>query len=144
MNHVRALENKLKSTRTTSYDGIDRLMHKIASAYGISVVKLHNDFVKVNGKKPDSWIKKKLVHENFDVLKKPKTLNQISDKHKINLNILELQLKVGIRIEHEHTKNEKAAMTIALHHLWEDPLYYKKLEKIEKKEKKSFREFYGR
>lgn len=141
MNHVKALEDKLKSTRTTSYDGIDKLMHKIANAYGISVVKLHNDFVKVNGEKPDSWIKKKLVHENFDVLKKPKTLNQISDKHKISLNVLELQLKVGIGIEHEHTKNEKTAMVIALHHLWEDPFYYKKLKKLEKK---SFREFYGR
>jgi hypothetical protein len=42
------------------------------------------------------------------------------------------QLKNGIKIEMEHTKDRKIAKEIAKDHLSEDPNYYKKLKKIEK------------
>ena len=41
-------------------------------------------------------------------------------------------LAEGIRVELEHTSNLKIAREIAMDHLREDPLYYKKLRKIEK------------
>jgi hypothetical protein len=42
------------------------------------------------------------------------------------------QLKNGIEVEMEHTKDRKIAKEIAKDHLSEDPNYYKKLKKIEK------------
>lgn len=42
------------------------------------------------------------------------------------------QLTKGTKIEKEHTNDTMTAMEIALDHLWEDPEYYSKLEKIEK------------
>jgi hypothetical protein len=42
------------------------------------------------------------------------------------------QLKNGIEVESEHTKDRKIAKEIAKDHLSEDPNYYKKLKKIEK------------
>lgn len=42
------------------------------------------------------------------------------------------QLKNGIKVEMEHTKDSKVAKEIAKDHLTEDPNYYKKLKKIEK------------
>lgn len=42
-------------------------------------------------------------------------------------------LAKGMKIELEHTKDEEIALEIAMDHLAEDPLYYRKLEKIENK-----------
>jgi hypothetical protein len=42
------------------------------------------------------------------------------------------QLRNGIKVEMEHTKDPKIAKEIAKDHLSEDPNYYKKLKKIEK------------
>jgi len=39
------------------------------------------------------------------------------------------QLKMGIKVEMEHTDDPKTAEKIALDHLGEDPLYYTKLKK---------------
>ena len=41
------------------------------------------------------------------------------------------QLKIGIKVEHEHTKNRGVAEIICKHHLAEDPKYYTKLRKME-------------
>jgi len=41
------------------------------------------------------------------------------------------QLEKGIKVELEHTDNKSQAMEIAMDHLWEDPKYYDKLEKVE-------------
>jgi len=43
------------------------------------------------------------------------------------------QLEMGIKVEREHTSNKKIAREIAMDHLKEDPKYYTKLKKIEKK-----------
>jgi hypothetical protein len=47
---------------------------------------------------------------------------------------LSKQLELGVRIEKEHTKNTNLAKEIAMDHLFEDPNYYTKLDKIEKGE----------
>jgi hypothetical protein len=39
------------------------------------------------------------------------------------------QLKMGIKVEMEHTKDAKLAKEIAIDHLEEDPQYYTKLKK---------------
>ena len=43
------------------------------------------------------------------------------------------ELQMGIETEMEHTNDKAEAKKIALQHLAEDPHYYSKLKKIEKK-----------
>jgi hypothetical protein len=43
------------------------------------------------------------------------------------------QLAKGIKVEHEHTNDKSIAKAIAKAHLSEDPKYYIKLAKIERK-----------
>lgn len=59
------------------------------------------------------------------------SLKDIAAKHKVEIKTIESQLKIGISVEKEHTKNEKLAKEIAMDHLVEDPNYYTKLSKIE-------------
>lgn len=61
------------------------------------------------------------------------TISALAKKHKVEEKYIRRQLEVGIRIEHEHTSKLAVARHIALAHLSEDPDYYKKLKKIEKK-----------
>ena len=42
------------------------------------------------------------------------------------------QLMKGMKVEKEHTKDDNIAREIAMDHLREDPMYYDKLEYIEK------------
>jgi len=46
-------------------------------------------------------------------------------------------LAEGIKVEMEHTTSKAIAREIAMDHLTEDPLYYKKLRKVENKERKA-------
>lgn len=76
---------------------------------------------------------------------KGKTLKDIARKHanddskdstskeKINdtLQSLKKQLVKGVKVELEHTNSVKVAMEIAKDHLYEDPEYYTKLEKVD-------------
>ena len=41
-------------------------------------------------------------------------------------------LSKGIKVEREHTNDDRIAQEIAMDHLTEDPQYYDKLEKMEK------------
>jgi len=63
-----------------------------------------------------------------------KTLEDIAKKHNIEVDDLLDQLKKGVKVEKEHTTNGDIAREIAMDHLWEDPKYYDKLEKIETNE----------
>jgi hypothetical protein len=47
--------------------------------------------------------------------------------------MLKKQLQKGMKVEMEHTKDKQMAKEIAMDHLFEDPKYYDKLEKIEGK-----------
>ena len=61
------------------------------------------------------------------------TVAALSKKHKTSKEYIEKQLQRGIKVEHEHTTKLAVARRIALTHLGENPDYYKKLKKIEKK-----------
>lgn len=65
-------------------------------------------------------------------LKPHKTAKQIADKHGVDVSVIHKQLKIGIPIEHEHTKDNDVATDIALQHLDEIPDYYTRLKKMEK------------
>lgn len=53
-----------------------------------------------------------------------------------NCHISKSQLMQGIKVEHEHTKDNKVAKAIATAHLCEFPTYYTALSKMENSLKK--------
>ena len=65
-------------------------------------------------------------------LKKPHNVIEIAEKHEVEVNKVIKALEKGIKKEKEHTTDYTTARTIALHHLWESPKYYDKLNKMEK------------
>lgn len=65
--------------------------------------------------------------------KKTLTISELAKKHGIPEAHLSKQLHKGINVEKEHTTHENIAREIALDHLSEDPHYYDKLAKMEKK-----------
>ena len=69
-------------------------------------------------------------------LKPYKTVEEIAKKHRMEISDIQRQLDMGVPIEHEHTKNHKLAMEIALQHLDEIPDYYTRLKKMEASAKK--------
>jgi len=74
-----------------------------------------------------------IVEEIINGLAKGKTLEDLAKKHGVSIDHLQNQLNRGIEIEIEHTKQKKIAKKIAMDHLFEDPDYYTKLLKLEKK-----------
>jgi hypothetical protein len=74
-------------------------------------------------------------------LKPYKTVEQIAKKHRMDVSDIQKQLDMGAPIEHEHTKNQKLAVEIALQHLDEIPDYYTRLKKMEASAKKEHKKF---
>jgi hypothetical protein len=77
----------------------------------------------------DDTEKKKEVKEEF---KSYKSVEEIAKKHKVSPSVIEKQLEMGMKVEHEHTTDNQVAKEIALQHLDELPNYYSKLKKVEK------------
>jgi hypothetical protein len=75
--------------------------------------------------------------EQTDKINSFKSPQEIAKKHKVDSSLILDQLKAGIKIEKEHTKDEDLAKIIALQHLNEIPDYYTRLNKLEKQAKKS-------
>jgi len=76
-------------------------------------------------------------------LKSHRTVESIAKKHRQDISFVRNQLKMGIAIEKEHTKDKDLAADIALQHLDEFPDYYTKLKKMEsdaRKEHKNFKD----
>jgi hypothetical protein len=69
----------------------------------------------------------------FEGLAKGKTIEDLAKKHDVSVIHINSQLKKGIKIEHEHTKDPTTAKKIAMDHLFEDPDYYTKLAKVVEK-----------
>jgi len=64
-------------------------------------------------------------------LAKGKTPQDLAKRHNVSLNVIKAALKKGVKTEMEHTTSKKAALEIAMDHIFEDPKYYDKLSKIE-------------
>jgi hypothetical protein len=76
---------------------------------------------------------KAFYEQTFVGLAKGKSIEDLANKHNVSVDHLDSQLKKGIKVEHEHTKDNTIARKIAMDHLFEDPDYYIKLKKIEEK-----------
>ena len=77
----------------------------------------------------------------MDHLKPHRSVAQIAKKHRMDVSDIQRQLDMGEPIEHEHTKDHKLAMDIALQHLDEFPDYYTRLKKMEADAKKQHKKF---
>lgn len=66
-------------------------------------------------------------------LSKGMSIEDIAKKHKVDLEELKIEWNKGAEVEVEHTSNKEMAKEIAKDHLFEDPKYYTKLSKMEKK-----------
>lgn len=77
----------------------------------------------------DDTVRTKEVKEGF---KGHKSVEEIAKKHKVSPSVIQKQLEMGMKVEHEHTTDNDQAMDIALQHLDEVPNYYSKLKKVEK------------
>jgi len=64
------------------------------------------------------------------------SIKDIAKMHKVSLRNLTNQLKAGTKVELEHTSSKIIAKRIAMDHLYEDPIYYKRLAVMERKSKK--------
>lgn len=58
------------------------------------------------------------------------TLLDIAKKHSLPIEQIKSQLKKGIKVEMEHTSNVNVAREVATDHLYEDGLYYDKLQQV--------------
>ena len=74
-------------------------------------------------------------------LKSHKSVEEIAKKHRLDVSFVQNQLKMGVPIEHEHTKDKDLATDIALQHLDEIPDYYTRLKKMEASAKKEHKKF---
>lgn len=70
-------------------------------------------------------------------MKGHKKISQIAKKHNVPIKAIQAQLKMGMEVEKEHTKDSDMAMDIALQHLAELPDYYTQLKKIERQKNES-------
>ena len=66
-----------------------------------------------------------------DGLSKHMSVDDIAKKHGVSVDQVKDQLKMGMKVEKEHTDSHKEAVKIAMDHLVEDPEYYTKLKKME-------------
>jgi hypothetical protein len=60
------------------------------------------------------------------------SVEDIASKHGVSPARIQKQLKMGVKVEGEHTTNKEEAEGIALQHLAEKPNYYTELKKVER------------
>jgi hypothetical protein len=65
-----------------------------------------------------------------------KSPQEIAKQHKVPLETVMMQVKMGTKVEGEHTTSKSGARITALQHVDELPNYYTKLKKVEKSVKK--------
>jgi len=75
-------------------------------------------------------ILREAVKLNYD-----EEIEKIAKKHKVSVDVIKNQLKMGVKIEKEHTTDTATATKIALDHLDEFSDYYTKLKAAEKQMK---------
>jgi len=59
------------------------------------------------------------------------TAKDLADKHGVDIAEIEAAIEKGIKVEMEHTADEKIAREVAMDHIFEDPKYYDKLADME-------------
>jgi hypothetical protein len=76
-----------------------------------------------------------LKQASWDGLSAGMTLDDIANKHDVDITVISQQLAKGVKVEMEHTKDHVTATAIASDHLVEDPYYYDHLAQMETQHK---------
>lgn len=112
------------------------VMNAMSWLRGKERFKLKDETLEVTpeGKRLIDVAKRRGLVKEGKLLDKPtKTVEQIAQKHKVSIDKISRELKMGLEVEHEHTTHSDVAREIALDHLDEVPDYYTKLKFVEKK-----------
>ena len=89
---------------------------------------------KLKGGLADKKSLKDIAKKHIKELEKELSKDEFSTFLNYVVNHLKGQLKMGLKIEKEHTDDPKKAKEIVMDHLTEDPMYYTKIKKMEAKE----------
>lgn len=113
-----------------SIEKLRKRLHKQKKAEHKAKKKLKNrpDYRLVSNQVHDLYKGLPVQKEDCNLKSQP-TPQQIAKKHGVPLRLIIQQLHQGIKVEHEHTKDDATAEKIASAHLDEDPHYYTKLTK---------------
>jgi len=114
------IENVSYSTHTKEY-----VIHKSVTTNPNQIKLADGSNTTFDTDNPD------IRYEEGGQLKKPHTIIEIAEKHKIKVSEIAKALEKGQKQEREHTNDDEMAKKIAKHHLWESPLYYEKLKEME-------------
>ena len=119
---------------------------------GLNVLSEEDILNQFEDKKEEKKIEKSILGENGQkviniigqVLSNPKSPNQIkggladkmsvediAKKHGVEVSHIKSQIKMGLRVELEHTNDPRKALEIAMDHMVESPDYYTKLKEME-------------
>lgn len=66
-------------------------------------------------------------------MKPVKPVKKLAKEHGVKANVIKKQVKMGKKVEKEHTDSPKKAEKVAKQHVYERPDYYTQLKKMEKK-----------
>jgi len=85
------------------------------------------------GKQIEKMEKQNYLNEDLATggLADDKSPMNVAKHHGVSKDQIMRQLKMGVKVEMEHTNDPKLSTEIALDHLWVDPNYYTKLKTIE-------------
>lgn len=76
---------------------------------------------------------KQFLNETAGLDKRSLSDQQLAKLHRVPLKSIRAQIKKGNSVETEHSSNKKVTDQIARDHVKEDPKYYDKLAKMERK-----------
>lgn len=107
---------------------------------GLSVLS-EEDILNQFENKRDKKIEKSIEDK---VMTNPKSPNQIkggladkmsvediAKKHNVEVSHIKSQIRMGLKVEMEHTEDPRKALEIAMDHMVESPDYYTKLKEME-------------
>lgn len=135
------------SQRTKSINKYPNLTHKtIVTTGGVSGTAARNA-LETSKEKFDQFLPSELSDEDKDKiwvllsnsiteghieggLSQHSDIDSMAKMHNVSVSTIVKQLVKGSKIEKEHTDNLDIAMEIAFDHIYEDPHYYDKLEKL--------------
>lgn len=131
-NNYKKIDNVLRTIKKYRQAGLDlngefgpeNLAFKALRSKGI-IKKLYEKLDDLHSKELS------IPEDASGILNKPtKSAFELARLHKVSKEHIQKQLRLGIKVELEHTNNYDVAKEIALDHLREDPNYYSKLNRI--------------